>query len=97
VRRTRAGALVLLGRLDEAEAELRASVEGCAAIDRPLSVAAALHELSVVLDLQGNAAAAAAARRDEHEARASAQLAARENFQAVFGRGRTYTPLTRPV
>jgi tetratricopeptide (TPR) repeat protein len=89
VRRTRAGALVVLGRLDEAEAELRTSIEECTAIQRPLSVAAALHELSVVLDLQGNAEAASEALRQEHAARASAHLSARDNFEAAFGRGRT--------
>ncbi len=97
VRRTRAGALVVLGRLEEAEAELRASVEECTAINRPLSVAAALHELSVVLDLRGNAAAASEALRQERAARTSAHLAARENFEAAFGRGRTVARGSRPV
>ncbi|WP_460964215.1 AfsR/SARP family transcriptional regulator [Pedococcus soli] len=97
VRRTRAGALVVLGRLEEAEAELRASVEECTALNRPLSVAAALHELSVVLDLRGNPAAASEALRQERAARASAHLAARENFEAAFGRGRTVARGSRPV
>lgn len=97
VRRTRAGALVVLGRLEEAEAELRASVEECTAINRPLSVAAALHELSVVLDLRGNPTAAGEALRQERAARTSAHLDARENFEAAFGRGRTVARGSRPV
>lgn len=85
-RRTKARALAALGRLDEAAAELRESIEECTALDRPLSVAAAMHDLSVVLSKQGAHAAAAELRRQERAARASADLAAREEFNAAFGR-----------
>ena len=46
------------GRLDEAAAELRTSVEEFTLIDRALSVAASLRELALVLDLQGRHAEA---------------------------------------
>ena len=85
-RRTKARALAALGRLDEAELELRESIEECTALDRPLSVAAAMHDLSVVLSKRGEHAAAAELRRQERAARASADLAAREEFTAAFGR-----------
>lgn len=85
-RRTRARALAALGRLDEAEQELRESIEECTALDRPLSVAAAMHDLSVVLAKQGQHAAAGELRRQERAARASADLAAREEFDKAFGR-----------
>ena len=52
-RRSRAGALRLLGRLDEAAQQLRTSIEELTRIGRPLSVAASLRELVDVLDLQG--------------------------------------------
>ena len=85
-RRTKARALAALGRLAEAEQELRDSIEECTALDRPLSVAAAMHDLSVVLSKQGEHAAAAEFRRQERAARASADLAAREEFTEAFGR-----------
>ncbi|MFC6703951.1 AfsR/SARP family transcriptional regulator [Flexivirga alba] len=85
-RRTRARALAAIGRLDEAEEELRESIEECTALDRPLSVAAAMHDLSVVLSKQGQHAAAGELRRQERAARASADLAAREEFDKAFGR-----------
>lgn len=85
-RRTKARALAALGRLDEAEDELRESIEECTALDRPLSVAAAMHDLSVVLSKQGQHAAAGELRRQERAARASADLAAREEFDKAFGR-----------
>ncbi|WP_188838664.1 AfsR/SARP family transcriptional regulator [Flexivirga endophytica] len=85
-RRTKARALAALGRLDEAEEELRESIEECTALDRPLSVAAAMHDLSVVLSKQGQHAAAGELRRQERAARASADLAAREEFDQAFGR-----------
>ncbi|HWC22224.1 MAG TPA: BTAD domain-containing putative transcriptional regulator [Flexivirga sp.] len=85
-RRTKARALAALGRLDEAEEELRESIEECTALDRPLSVAAAMHDLSVVLSKQGQHAAAGELRRQERAARASADLAAREEFDKAFGR-----------
>lgn len=85
-RRTKARALAALGRLDEAEDELRESIEECTALDRPLSVAAAMHDLSVVLAKQGQHAAAGELRRQERAARASADLAAREEFDKAFGR-----------
>lgn len=85
-RRTKARALAALGRLAEAEQELRESIEECTALDRPLSVAAAMHDLSVVLSKQGEHAAAAEFRRQERAARASADLAAREEFTEAFGR-----------
>lgn len=85
-RRTKARALAALDRLDEAEDELRESIEECTALDRPLSVAAAMHDLSVVLSNQGQHAAAGELRRQERAARASADLAAREEFDKAFGR-----------
>ncbi|WP_265443520.1 AfsR/SARP family transcriptional regulator [Flexivirga meconopsidis] len=86
VRRTRARALAALDRLDEAESELRASIEECTTLDRPLSVAAAMHDLSAVLSAQGRHAAAAELRRLERAARASADLACREEFDEAYGR-----------
>lgn len=85
-RRTKARALAALGRLDEAASELRESIEECTALDRPLSVAAAMHDLSVVLSKQGQHAAAGELLRQERAARASADLAAREEFDKAFGR-----------
>jgi DNA-binding SARP family transcriptional activator len=73
-RRARAGALRLLGRLDEAEDDLRASVEEFTVLGRSLSVAASLRELALVLDLQGRAAAANEVYRQERLARIAGQL-----------------------
>ncbi|NNG37841.1 hypothetical protein HJ588_00940 [Flexivirga sp. ID2601S] len=86
VRRTRARALAALDRLDDAEADLRASIEECTALDRPLSVAAAMHDLSSVLSRQGKHVAAAELLRQERAARASAELACREEFDEAYGR-----------
>lgn len=85
-RRTKGRALAALGRLEDAEAELRESIEECTTLDRPLSVAVAMHDLSVVLSKRGEHAAAAELRRQERAARASADLAAREEFTEAFGR-----------
>lgn len=73
-RRARAGALRLLGRLPEAEEELRTSVEEFTVLGRSLSVAASLRELALVLDLQGRPAAANEVHRQERAARIAADL-----------------------
>ncbi len=89
-RRARAGGLRLLGRLDEAAAELRTSVEEFTLIDRALSVAASLRELALVLDLQGRHAEANEVYRQERAARASAQLVTADDLEATrLGSGRT--------
>lgn len=89
-RRARAGGLRLLGRLDEAAAELRTSVEEFTLIDRALSVAASLRELALVLDLQGRHAEANEVYRQERAARASAQLVTADDLEgALLDGGRT--------
>ena len=67
-RRTRGRALLALGRLDEAEAEVRRGIDEFSALDRPLSVAFSYQVLAGVLDAKGDTCgrrrgAAAGARR----------------------------------
>ena len=57
-RRTRGRALFALGRLDEAEGEVRRAIEEFSAIDRPLSVAFSYQVLAGVLKAKGEGAAA---------------------------------------
>ncbi|KQO42724.1 hypothetical protein ASF05_00210 [Aeromicrobium sp. Leaf245] len=73
-RRSLAGALRLLGRLEEAESELVASVEELTALGRTLSAAASLRDLAVLLELMGRPDDAGEASRREREARAAARL-----------------------
>ncbi|QIM21439.1 hypothetical protein G7075_10385 [Phycicoccus sp. HDW14] len=77
-RRTRARALLALGRLGEAESELRGAVEEFTALDRPLSVAFTYQVLAAALDAAGDAVGASEALRLEQAAlrRASASRAA---------------------
>jgi DNA-binding SARP family transcriptional activator/tetratricopeptide (TPR) repeat protein len=72
-RRTRGRALFALGRLEDAERELRLGIEELTAIDRPLSVAFSYQVLAAVLDAQGENAAASEALRLEHAALRRAQ------------------------
>ncbi|NHA67985.1 AfsR/SARP family transcriptional regulator [Phycicoccus flavus] len=67
-RRTRGRALLGLGRLDEAEDDLRLAVEEFTAIDRPLSVAFTYQVLAAVLDAGGDAVGASEALRLEQAA-----------------------------
>ncbi|MBM6400950.1 AfsR/SARP family transcriptional regulator [Phycicoccus sonneratiae] len=67
-RRTRARALLALGRLGEAEAELRRAVEEFTALDRPLSVAFTYQVLAAALDAAGDAVGASEALRLEQTA-----------------------------
>ena len=57
-RRTRGRALFALGRLDEAEDEVRRAIEEFSAIDRPLSVAFSYQVLAGVLKAKGESAGA---------------------------------------
>ncbi len=67
-RRTRGRALFALGRLDEAEDEVRRGIEEFSAIDRPLSVAFSYQVLAGVLKAKGESAAATEALRLERVA-----------------------------
>ncbi len=60
-RRTRGRALLALGRLDEAETEVRRGIDEFSSLDRPLSVAFSYQVLAAVLDAKGEGAAAAEA------------------------------------
>ncbi|MFL6175334.1 MAG: AfsR/SARP family transcriptional regulator [Ornithinibacter sp.] len=75
-RRTRSRALLALGRLDEAEREVRVCIEELTAIDRPLSVAFSYQVLAAVLDAKGENAAASEALRLENAALRRAQATA---------------------
>ena len=75
-RRTRSRALLALGRLDEAEREVRVCIEELTAIDRPLSVAFSYQVLAAVLDARGENAAASEALRLESAALRRAQATA---------------------
>ncbi len=70
--RTRGRALLALGRLDEAAAELRQSVDAFAALGRDLSVAGTLRDLAHVQRLQGHVHAASESGRLEQAALARA-------------------------
>lgn len=73
-RRTKARALSLLGRREEAERELRTSVDEFTVLERSLSAAASLRVLADVLALDGRASDAAEAERQERRARRAARL-----------------------
>jgi ATP/maltotriose-dependent transcriptional regulator MalT len=85
-RRTRSRALLALGRLDEAEREVRVGIEELTAIDRPLSVAFSYQVLAAVLDAKGESAAAKAALRLEGAALRRAQATARDPGQRTTDR-----------
>jgi tetratricopeptide (TPR) repeat protein len=72
--RTRARALRVLVRLDEAAEELTRSIDMFAAIDRTLSVAATLYDLAIVQDLLGQPGAASESLRQERKALEHARL-----------------------
>jgi ATP/maltotriose-dependent transcriptional regulator MalT len=84
-RRTRGRALLALGRLDEAERELRVGIEELTAIDRPLSVAFSYQVLAAVLDAKGENAAASEALRLESAALRRAQATGQDPGQRTTG------------
>ncbi len=84
-RRTRSRALLALGRLDEAEREVRVCIEELTAIDRPLSVAFSYQVLAAVLDARGDNAAARAALRLEEAALRRAQATGPDPGQRPTG------------
>lgn len=84
-RRTRARALLALGRLDEAEREVRVGIEELTAIDRPLSVAFSYQVLAAVLDAKGENVAASEALRLESAALRRAQATATDPGQRTSG------------
>ncbi len=84
-RRTRGRALLALGRLDEAERELRIGIEELTAIDRPLSVAFSYQVLAAVLDAQGDHTAAGEALRLESAALRRAQATAQDPGRRTTG------------
>ena len=75
-RRTRGRALFALGRLDEAEAEVRRGIDEFGALDRPLSVAFSYQVLAGVLDAKGDAVGAGEALGLERAALRRAQARA---------------------
>ena len=79
--------LLGLGRLDEAEAELRLAVEEFTAIHRPLSVAFSYQVLAEVLEAKGDAAAADEALRLEDTALRRAQAAPADRERRPGGPG----------
>jgi len=84
-RRTRGRALFALGRLDEAEHELRVGIEELTAIDRPLSVAFSYQVLAGVLDAKGENAAASEALRLESAALRRAQASTHDTVHRTTG------------
>jgi DNA-binding SARP family transcriptional activator/tetratricopeptide (TPR) repeat protein len=84
-RRTRSRALLALGRLEEAEREVRIGIEELTAIDRPLSVAFSYQVLAAVLDAKGENAAASEALRLESAALRRAQATAPDAGQRTTG------------
>ena len=84
-RRTRSRALLALGRLDEAEREVRVCIEELTAIDRPLSVAFSYQVLAAVLDAKGENVAASEALRLESAALRKAQATALDAAQRTTG------------
>lgn len=67
-RRTHGRALLALGRLDEAEREMRSAVEEFTALDRPLSAAFTYGVLAGILDSRGDAVGASECLRLEEAA-----------------------------